>query len=409
MHVVIFEGSLWTDFVPFTLTRPVFALRSGAGTLLEKQIRATNPSRLTLWIRPEMEGYVREHILPTLSIPVSINTPLDDEPAMIFSARTLHFAGVEKPETECVVTEDEDRLIRLAYVTMPGFSHEDVMERSERFLSIRDLPQAMPQARFPRHWADLIAWNEESILSDSIHWRQPPPAVKHAHLLNPDDIHADADVTIGVNVVLDASSGPILIGAGAVIGANSVIEGPCYIGPGVKISPLSLIRAGTSIGPYCRIGGEVCHSIFQSYSNKSHDGFVGDSYIGEWVNLGAGTTTSNLKSTYGLVKLHLGARKIQSDRVLLGAAIGDHAKIATNSQLVAGSYVGTASLVAISNRCLHVVPSFSFWTDDSKQHMAVDKAIDVATRMHARRSQSMSEASKALLHYAAMTAKHLDC
>ncbi len=407
MHVVIFEGSHWTDLVPFSLTRPIFSLRSGTGTLLEKQIRATQPSRLTLWIRPEMEGFVRQYVMPHVSVPVSINTPLDDEPAMIFSARTLHFAKVERPDTECVVLEEEDRLIRLAYVRSPGLTHDDVMRRSDRWLTIRELPQSMPQSRFPRHWADLISWNEESILADSIHWRQPPPNAERAHLIEPGDIHAEPDANIGVNVVLDASKGPILIGTGASIGANSVIEGPCYIGPGARISPLSLIRPGTSIGPCCRVGGEVGNSIFQAYSNKSHDGFVGDSYIGEWVNLGAGTTTSNLKSTYGLIKLHLGTREVQSERVLLGSAIGDHAKTATNTQLVAGSYVGAASLVAITARTPHVVPSFSFWTDESREHTSVEKAIEIGMRMQSRRSRALSDTDRQLLEYAArMASEH---
>jgi UDP-N-acetylglucosamine diphosphorylase/glucosamine-1-phosphate N-acetyltransferase len=409
MHVVIFEGSHWTDFLPFALTRPVFAMHSGASTLLEKQIRATQPSRLTLWIRPEMEGFVRQYVLPTIDCPVSINTPLDDEPALVFSARTLHFSKLEAPQDSCAVIEEEDRLIRLAYVKMPGLSHQDVRDRSERWLSIRDLPQEMPQARFPRHWADLVAWNEESILSDSIHWKQPPPPAPGAHLLNPDNIHAEPPVEIGVNVVLDARRGPILIASEASIGANSVIEGPCYIGPGARVSPLSLVCAGTSVGQCCRVGGEVRNSIFQSYANKSHDGFVGDSYIGEWVNLGAGTTTSNLKSTYGLVKLHLGSRPVQSDRVLLGAAIGDHSKTATNAQIPAGAYIGASSLVALTCRIPRFVPSFSFWTDDNRDDMSLDKAMDVASRMQARRSRSCTQIDRDILAYAARTARELEC
>ena len=408
MHVVIFEGSHWTDFLPFTLTRPVFALRSGSGTLLEKQIRATNPTRISFWIRPEMAGFVQQYIAPTLNVPYAINTPLDSEPAMILAGRTLHFSNFERPATTCAVTE-EDRLIRLAYVEAAGLTHVDVMSQSDRWLKLSDLPQAMPQARFPRHWADLIAWNEESILADSIHWRQPPPEALRAHLINESDIHAEPGVNVGVNVVLDASKGPILLAAGCAIGSNSVIEGPCYIGPGARVSPLSLIRPGTTIGPLCRVGGEVGNSIFQSYSNKSHDGFVGDSYIGEWVNMGAGTTTSNLKSTYGLVKLQIGSKEVQSDRVLLGAGIGDHAKTATNTQLPAGAYIGTGSLLAISNRAPHYVPSFSFWTDDAKQEMSFDKCVDVAGRMHSRRSRAIQDCDRQILRYACETAKKLSC
>lgn len=406
MHVVIFEGSQWTDFVPFSLTRPVFSLRIGASTLLQKQIRATQPTRLTLWVRPEMVPFVRRYIEPELSVPLQINTPLDDEPAMVFSARTVHFARVERPENECVVLEEEDQLIRMAYIRCPGLTHEDVMNRTSKWSAIRELPQSMPQARFPRHWADLVAWNEEAILADSIYWTHPPPQGQRICLIDPDNIHSDPHVHISPQVVLDASKGPILIDQGVCIGANSVIEGPCHLGAGCRIAPLSLIRSGTSLGPCCRIGGEVNNSIFQSYSNKSHDGFVGDSYVGEWVNLGAGTTTSNLKSTYGLIKLHLGSRTVQSERVLLGSAIGDHAKTATHTQLVAGSYVGVASMVTLSSRVPHMVPSFSFWTDSQKVAMPVSKAIEIAGRMLIRRSRSLETEDQNLLRYAAEIAQN---
>lgn len=405
MHVVIFEGSQWTDFVPFSLTRPVFSLRVGAGTLLQKQIRATRPTRLTLWVRPEMEPFVERYIRPELSIPCQVNTPLDDEPAMIFSARTVHLATVERPENECVVLEEEDRLIRMAYVRCPGLTHEDVLQRTARWLALGELPQSMPQSRFPRHWADLVAWNEEAIIADSIYWTQPAPEDRRICLIDPENIHAEPDVHIGPQVVLDASKGPILIDKGVSIGASSIIEGPCYIGMGCRITPLTLIRPGTSLGPCCRIGGEVNNSIFQSYSNKSHDGFVGDSYVGEWVNLGAGTTTSNLKSTYGLIKLHLGSHTVQSERVLLGCAIGDHAKTATHTQLVAGSYVGVSSLVTLSQRVPHVVPSFSFWTDSEKTSLAVSKAIEIAGRMLIRRSRTLEAEDQNLLRYAAEIAR----
>src|SRR4029079_16305029 len=112
--------------------------------------------------------------------------------------------------------------------------------------------------------------------------------------------------------VLDASKGPILVGAGATLGANCVIQGPCAIGAHSSVMPVALIRPGTTIGPGCKVGGEVSNTILQANSNKSHEGFLGDSYLGEWVNLGAGTTTSNLKNTYGEVSMKIGSREIAS-------------------------------------------------------------------------------------------------
>jgi len=404
MHVVLFEGSLWTDFAPFTLTRPVFMLRSGASTLLDKQIRATRPTRLSLWVRQEMVDYVRTRIIPTLSVPVTINMPLDDEPALMLAARTLHFSAMERPASECVVFDDG--LLKFAYVKAPGLSHDDMLARSPRFAALHDLPNTMPQARFGRHWGDLVAWNEESLLTDSIHWSEPPPP--GATCLAPGNVHARSGVNVAPGVVLDASRGPILLDQGASIGANSVIEGPCYIGQNARVQPLSCIRPGTTIGPVCRVGGEISNTIFLGYSNKSHDGFIGDSYIGEWVNCGAGTTTSNLKSTYGEVRLTHGPRQLPSGRMLLGTGIGDHAKTATHTQLPAGGYIGVASMIAVSHRGAKFTPSFRFVTDESDESTPVEKCYEIANRMMARREKSLDDVDKAVLAYAARIAPEVE-
>ena len=148
--------------------------------------------------------------------------------------------------------------------------------------------------------------------------------------------------------------------------------------------------------------------IFHSYSNKSHFGFIGDSIVGSWVNIGAGATTSNLKSTYGLIKLHIGAKQVQSDRVLLGCAIGDHAKLATGSLLQAGAYIGAASMVALSARVPPFVPSFNFWTDDVRDPMPTDKAIEVAARVLPRRGKAMDDVETDVLKYAAGVAGEVE-
>ncbi|HEY0008081.1 MAG TPA: putative sugar nucleotidyl transferase [Tepidisphaeraceae bacterium] len=400
MHVVIFEGSHWLDFVPLSLTRPVFCLRSGATTLLEKQLRYLQPTRLTLWVRPEMVDFVRRDVVPTLSIPVAINEPLHGEPVLILSGRTLHLTQFDLPSTPCVVLEMPHRLVRFAYTRAPGLSHSDVLNRTSAWLALADLPEALPQTRFARHWADLVSWNDESLASDAATWTQPPPKGINLTLINESKIHAGEGVEVGPNVVLDARKGPITLGSRAIVGAGAVLEGPCHVGADARVTPLSLIRGGTSIGPMCRVGGEVSNTIFHANSNKSHEGFVGDSYIGEWVNLGAGTTTSNLKSTYGLIKLQLGDRDVPTDRLLLGVGVGDHAKTATHTQFSAGGYVGVAALVALSQRAPRRVPSFSFWTDDTREAVPLDKATLIAQRVLPRRGQSVDDCDTARLAYA---------
>ena len=166
------------------------------------------------------------------------------------------------------------------------------------------------------------------------------------HMVNDMDVWLGRDVSLAPGCVLDASKGPVAIDDDATIGANAVLQGPCYIGPGSTIAPLAMIRAGTSIGPVCKVGGEVSVSIFLGYSNKSHDGFMGQTYVGKWANLGAGTTTSNLKNTYGPITLKRGSKEIPTDRRFLGALIGDHTRTAILTRLMAGTYLGFCTMLA---------------------------------------------------------------
>jgi hypothetical protein len=171
-----------------------------------------------------------------------------------------------------------------------------------------------------------------------------------------------------------------------------------------KSSPLTLIRGGTSIGPGCKVGGEISASIILGNTNKAHYGFLGDSYVGEWVNLGAGTTTSNLKNTYGTITMRIGPAEIPTSRRFLGSMIGDHAKTAIGTRLMTGSYVGYCSLIAGSALPPRHIPSFTFWTDKGSDRYRMDKAREVMTQVLGRRGKPWTETDQFLLDYVAETA-----
>src|SRR5258706_2633871 len=140
MHLVIFEGMHWRTFAPLSLGRPVFMLATGMATLLEKQIRHTNPSRVTLWVRPELAEVCRRRIVPKLSVPAAVNEPLGDEPVLLQSGRTLFFTKLKMPEEPSVVP-DESRVLLHAYARCPGLSPADIFNHTDRFLRIHDLPR----------------------------------------------------------------------------------------------------------------------------------------------------------------------------------------------------------------------------------------------------------------------------
>jgi len=410
MHVVIFEGSYWRRFAPLSLSRPVFSLVTGASTLLEKQIRHLRPSRLTLWVRPEMEAHCRQRIVPAMKIPTEVNKPLDDQTALLVSGRTLFLRKYEPPEQEVVVVEF-GQSIREAYVKRPGLSHRDMLERTDKWLAMLELPRNESQARSVESPWDLINWNEESLIEESTQLLRGKPKAKMAgpfHFVNEEDVWLGDEVKLGPGCVIDASRGPVMIGEHASIGANSVVQGPCFIGPYSGLKPMTLVRAGCSIGTMCRIGGEVSNSIFLGWSNKSHEGFVGDSYIGKWANLGAGTTTSNMKNTHGEIKLKMGTQEIETGRRFLGSIIGDHVKTAIGTKLQAGTYVGFCSLLAGTRTVPKFVPSFSFWTDEKVEPYRLEKAIEVLKGVFARKDRTWTAMDDQLMHYVQRVAPEVE-
>jgi len=397
-------------FAPLSLSRPVFALATGASSLLEKQIRHLKPARLTLWVRPEMAEFCRERIVPHLKVPTQINLPLDDEPALLFNGRTVHFGEFECPSDEAVAV-DEGEVVRLAYVRRPGLSYQDVINRSEAWTKLLDLPHAEPRGRMVDSVWDLIHWNDESLVEDFAALygvdSSPKPAGPH-HLIREEDIWFGPGVKLGPGCVLDASKGPIIVKQGASIGPNAVIIGPCAIGEHARIRPLTQIREGTSIGNMCTIGGEVSHSVVLGYSNKAHEGFLGHSYLGKWVNLGSGTTTSNLKNTYGEIRARIGATEIATGRQFLGSVIGDHSKTAVLSRLSAGAYLGFYSMLDGIGTATRFVPSFSFQTGDGPEPYLMDKAIEVTRRVFARRDREFNPIDEAVMRYVAAVAPEVE-
>lgn len=389
MHVVIFEDDHWKRLAPLSLSRPVFTLATGMSNLLEKQLRHLQPTRLTLWVRPRLEAYCRELLLPNLQIPTQINTPLDDERVILVNARTLHFTRYRVPPGDTVVVDESDR-VRIAVTRQPGLSHLDALEQSDRWKTLLDLPHAEPQTRLVTALWDLIRWNKESLAMDARELRglSNVESAGPYHLLNPKEIWEGEGVKIEPGCVLDAREGPIVLGDNVVLGANVVVQGPAFIGSYSQIRPVSLIRPGMTIGAMCKIGGEVSNSIILGWSNKSHDGYLGDSYLGKWVNLGALTTTSNLKNTYGEIAMRMNANSDEPIRTglrNLGSLIGDHTKTAILTRLMSGSYIGCCSMIGCSNIPDKFVKSFSFLTDKGEQPYDVDKAISVAQHAYARR------------------------
>src|SRR5258706_15448410 len=211
MHLVIFEGIHWRTFAPLSLGRPVFMLATGMATLLDKILRHTNPTKVTLWVRPELAELCRRRIVPKLSIPADVNEPLGNEPVLLQSGRTLHFKKYQVPDAPSVVLDDNG-VVLSALVRMPGLSPQDILNRSDRWLSLKDLPAARSQTRLTERLWDLIKWNEESLIEDHAQLRRErkpfPPGPYH--MVEQEKIWLGEGERPSTGDVIDGTRGPVV-------------------------------------------------------------------------------------------------------------------------------------------------------------------------------------------------------
>ena len=196
------------------------------------------------------------------------------------------------------------------------------------------------------------------------------------------------DANVEPGVVFDVRNGAVVVEAGAEIRHGTRIEGPCYVGPGSRV--LGGFIRGSVFGPRCVVRGEIAASSFLGYANKSHDGFVGHSVIGHWVNLGAGTTTSNLKNTYGPVRLDLAGHRVETGRVNVGSLIGDHAKTAIGMMLGTGTVIGAGANVFGAEPVPKYVLPFA-WGAANDQRLSEEGFLRIAERVMPRRDVAFTD------------------
>jgi UDP-N-acetylglucosamine diphosphorylase/glucosamine-1-phosphate N-acetyltransferase len=189
-------------------------------------------------------------------------------------------------------------------------------------------------------------------------------------------------------VVFDVRQGVVVIEEGAEVRSGTRLEGPVYVGGGTRV--LGGFIRGSVFGPECRVRGEIASTVFLGYGNKAHDGYVGHSVIGHWVNLGAGTTTSNLKNTYGPVRLEVAGARIETGRSNLGTLFGDHAKTAIGTMLATGTVIGAGANVFGAPTPPKHVPAFAWGC--AGERVTEDGFLTVARRVLARRDVAWSDA-----------------
>ena len=259
-----------------------------------------------------------------------------------------------------------------------------------------------PLTQIKNNW-DIFAVNEQEIRKD-FQWvckRNDTQHIQDQHTITYNE--ADIFIAKGASIkaaILNAELGPIYIGTNAIIKEGAIIKGPVAICEGAQISAGARISSTTTIGPYAKVGGEVRNSVILGYSNKAHDGFMGNSVIGEWCNIGAGTNTSNLRNDYANIKIWDEQREAfeTAEIQFCGLFMGDHSKCAIGTTFDAGTIVGISTNLLGAGLFDKVIPSFTWGMPSNRiQTYHLDKALEAAERMMKRRMVQLTEEDKRIL------------
>ncbi|MCH8966253.1 MAG: hypothetical protein IID43_01115 [Planctomycetes bacterium] len=386
--VVLFEDESYAQLLPLVYWRTVFELHIGHRIILDRTAQCLALPVSGVWTR-EWLAAVAAH-----RCGAPVNQAID-ESTILVNGRWIFDGAVKFPPPPAIgVIGDEIAYVVCDTILSSKLSAATMLDPSKRCDAVSGVVTVEAPGWLAGYPWDFVGKLAELLNSDwspehaSIDVKLDPRVV----LDGIEQIHIGHDARIHPTAVIDAGAGPVFLSHNVTVGAHSVIEGPIYIGPGTQINPHAWLHGGNAIGPVCKLGGEVDGCIISGYTNKPHAGFLGHSYVGSWVNIGAGATNSNLKNTYGPVRVRVNNVEVDTGRTFFGAIIADHAKIGINATIPTGGVVGFAANVLSSRPAPKFVPSFGWWTDDGLAKGDPARLLDVATRVMARRDIDMTDA-----------------
>jgi len=386
-------------FSPLCLSRPLWELRCGMTSLGEKMIAQTSAAGVAGFL-PE---YLAETTRTRTSWPVNDPASLAGDDLLIVDSR-LKAEGFDVAQAgPSEVGLDEDGVVLYARVSAADASKLDCGS-IKAFLAAakQSLPTvACGLSKWEYIW-DLVLANPNQITVDfaaagrsgTEGTVEQPNAIRGSA----SEVYIAPGAEVHPMVVLDAKEGPIYLDENVVVHPFTRIEGPCFVGRD-SILLGAKCREGNSIGPVCRVGGEIEESIIQGYSNKYHDGFLGHAYVGEWVNLGAMTTNSDLKNDYSSVSVSLdGKRPVDTGSTKVGSLIGDHTKTSIGVLFNTGCYVGAMSLILATGKPLaKFIPSFSWFMEGAvTKGFGKNKIYETARKAMPRRGCQWTDAEEAM-------------
>ena len=380
MNYILFDGDLRNALLPFTYTRPVADIRIGILTLREKWEKHLGLSTSTI-----TEEYLEDkYPMVELEENILINASFIPTKKLIDKLKALTknqaiFQGEERIAFFTSDTQEE--------VDFDSYEH---IEYEDDLIQIKNT-------------CDIFSFNEQAIQADFeliTDGKKSQPIPEGVQAIHKENIFIEEGATVLFSS-LNASDGPIYIGKGAEIMEGCLVRGPFAMCDHSVLKMGAKVYGATTLGPYCKVGGEVSNSVLFGYSNKGHDGFLGNSVIGEWCNLGADTNTSNLKNNYAEVKLwNYQANKFTKTGLqFCGLMMGDHSKCGINTMFNTGTVVGVSTNIFGSGFPRNFIPSFSWGGASGFTSYQLKKVFEVTKVVMERRGIEFSEKEKQILEY----------
>lgn len=404
--LIFAEGASAGLFDPLDQLRPPYLLRNGAWTVAGRWIALLNPAVIVAGVRAPLAG------LLTDQTHWAVNRLPDGEPDDVWLIvgtatprpdprwETLGFPSAFQCSkgTDAVIRLDRNSWIRSKPLLTPSLSGSGLGQMPE--MAGVTTPEEAPVAAASGLW-DLVNNLPAQLGFDMELWCRLKRQVgtrsdRHASavLIAPENIWIGRDVQIGPHTVVDASAGPVILDDGVVVEPFTRLDGPAYVGACTRLVG-GKVSGGCAFGPGCRIGGEVEASIVQGFSNKVHEGFFGHGFLGEWVNLGALTTNSDLKNNYGSVRVTRLGESIDTGCLKVGSYLADHTKTAIGTLLPTGSTTGVGVNLLSGGLAPKSVPPFVWGGNGMFTEHRLDRMLDTARAAVARRSVMLKMANRA--------------
>ncbi|MDF2553018.1 MAG: glucose-phosphate thymidylyltransferase [Chryseobacterium sp.] len=381
MQLVFSDAQYWEDFLPLTFTRPVAEMRCGILTFSERWQKILEKSEVSYFTENYLQGKFKN---PEDVESLFLVTNFLPNETVIQQIKDLKLG-------EALVYEDE---LIAAKINMKGFS----LNQIEKMTDIKE------ELIFFKKPTDLFTYNDKAIDFDFELLTKGKTSQElsstNGFLGDKKDLFIEEGAQIEFSTI-NTKTGKIYIGKNAEVMEGCNLRGPIALCEESKFNLGAKIYGATTIGPHSKVGGEVNNIIIFGYSNKGHDGFVGNSVIGEWCNLGADTNSSNLKNNYANVKLWNYRTKHFEDTGLqfAGLIMGDHSKTAINTQLNTGTVIGVASNIFREGFPPNLIENFSWGGFKDDERFKLDKAYEVAEKVMARRKLPLTDDDKAILKH----------